>query len=273
MIEVLTLVAVMLAAGCVAGLTTGLFGVGGGFIIVPTLLVVLPYFPGDPAQHIYIAIGTSLASIVVSSARAVQAHAKDHMVDFDILIDWAPWLTLGVLSGVAIASVTESRTLLLVFASGVLVYSLYFLFPSLFPTRRRSFVIPNGAGRAALASGLGGFSALLGIGGGTPFVLTMLVCGRPVHQATETASGVGFIIAMPGAIGFAILGWQTTDLPTGSLGFVNLPALIAICATSIFAAPLGARVARKLNEVNLKRSFGVYLVIISMAMFHKLLGS
>lgn len=267
--ELLLLTTALLAAGCIAGVTAGLFGVGGGFIIVPALLVVLPLFDTNSESHIYVAIGTSLASIIFSSARAVQAHHKQKAVDFTLLRDWAPWLVAGVAMGIAIASRVDAHNLILVFAVGVFLYSFYFLMPEAFSLSNKTDQVPNGAGRAALASGLGGFSALLGIGGGTPFVVTMVICGRSLHQAIATASGVGFIIALPGALGFLAIGLFDSSLPAGSVGYINIPALLAISLASIFTAPLGVKLAHSLSDIHLKRTFGVYLLCVSATMFVK----
>ena len=268
LIELLMLGVALLAAGCVAGVTAGLFGVGGGFIVVPALLAVLPLFGSDPEKNIYVAIGTSLATIIISSARSVQAHHKHKAVDFPLLRDWAPWLVGGVMLGIGIAAQVNATSLILVFAIGVFVYSFYFLMPDAFNFEGKAEV-PDGAGRAALASGLGGFSALLGIGGGTPFVVTMVICGRSLHQAVATASGVGFIIALPGAFGFLLIGLFDSGLPAGSVGYINVPALIAISLASIFTAPIGVKLAHSLSEQHLKRTFGVYLLCVSATMFAK----
>ncbi len=271
LLDALVLLLALLAAGALAGLFAGLFGVGGGFVVVPALLLVFSSL--TPTLHdLHVAIGTSLATIIVTSIRSVQAHRARGAVDFAILKDWAPWLTLGVLGGIAIAAVADTGTLLLLFATGVLLYAFYFLRPEFVVRREKHYAIPVGVGRAALASGLGGFSALLGIGGGTPFVVTMVVCGRSVHQAVGTAAGVGFLIAVPGALGFALLGWGQAGLPGGSLGYVNLPAFAAISAMSIFTAPLGAKLAHALSEFHLRRAFGVYLLVISALMYNKYLA-
>ncbi|MFT7246208.1 MAG: putative membrane protein YfcA [Candidatus Azotimanducaceae bacterium] len=259
----------LLAAGGVAGITAGLFGVGGGFIVVPALLAVFPLYGEASEKHIYVAIGTSLATIIVSSARSVQAHHKVGAVDLELLRQWAPWLVVGVIFGIGIASFVDASALILVFAIGVFIYSFYFLMPNAFTFEGKKPDVPDGAGRAALASGLGGFSALLGIGGGTPFVVTMVICGRTLHQAVATASGVGFIIALPGAIGFLVIGLSDTNLPSGSIGYINIPALLAISLMSIFTAPMGVKLAHILSEIHLKRTFGVYLLCVSATMFYK----
>ena len=265
----LLFIALLSAAGIIAGLTSGLFGVGGGFVVVPALLAVFPYLTDQTEDLMMVAVGTSLATIVVSSARSVHAHSKRGAVDFQLLRDWALWVVVGVTAGLAIASVTDGKRLILVFAVGVLIYATCFLFPNLFERFKGRWSMPTGPGKALLASGLGGFSALLGIGGGTIMVLTMVLCNRPIHQAVATASGVGFLIGLPGMIGFLVMGLGAENLPTGSVGYVNLPALLAIALFSLIAAPVGARWAHSLDAAQLKQIFGVYLVIVSIAMFVK----
>lgn len=272
-VEFIWFVLTLCAAGSAAGLTAGIFGNGGGFVVVPALLAVFPAFVEVDTEVMRVAIGTSLATIVVSSARSVQAHHRRGAVDFQVLRDWLIWLLIGVVFGLYIASISNSVWLIAVFATGVLVYSVYFLFPSLMARIGHDFSMPRGAGRAGLASFLGGFSALLGIGGGTITVMTMVMCKRTVHQAVATAAGVGFIIGLPGAIGFLVMGLGADNLPIGSLGYINIPALLAICAASVITAPIGANLAHRLNEFHLKRLFGVYLVIVSSAMFYKALHS
>ncbi len=269
LLETLPLLAALLAAGGVAGLSAGLFGVGGGFVVVPALLLAFGALLDGGNSDLYVAVGTSLATIIVTSIRSVQAHNSRGSVDFDILKTWAPWIVFGVIGGVAVAAVVETRTLLLTFAVGVLLYAVYFLRPKFVVAREKHYSLPTGAGRAVLASGLSGFSALLGIGGGTPFVVTMVVCGRPVHQAVGTAAGIGFLIAVPGTVGFALMGLGQSTLPPGSVGYVNLPAFAAIALVSIFTAPLGAKLAHSLSELRLRRAFGVYLLIVSAMMFYK----
>jgi uncharacterized membrane protein YfcA len=267
--QLIVLIGLLALAGAFAGVTAGLFGNGGGFVVVPSLIAVFSILGETTSDLIYVAIGTSLASIVVSSARSVQAHHKHKAVDYQILKSWAPWLVMGVAIGLYIASITDGESLFLVFAVGVLLYSIYFLFPDMFVNSTRSLSMPKGVGKVSLASFLGGFSALLGIGGGTITVMTMVMCNRSVHQAVATAAGVGFIIALPGSIGFALLGLGHTSLPTGSVGFINIPALLAICSASVLTAPIGARWAHSLDEQHLKRLFGVYLVMVSASMFYK----
>ena len=176
---------------------------------------------------------------------------------------------MGVCVGLYVAAITDGRKLFMVFAIGVFAYSLYFLFPNFFQRAAPRLTMPTGVVRAGLASVLGGFSALLGIGGGTVTVITMVMCNRPVHQAVATAAGVGFIIALPGTLGFLLLGLGVEGLPFGSVGYINIPALLAISALSIFTAPIGANWAHSLDELRLKRLFGFYLLFVAVTMFYK----
>jgi uncharacterized membrane protein YfcA len=101
--------------------------------------------------------------------------------------------------------------------------------------------------------------------------MTMVICNRSVHQSVATAAGVGFIIGLPGAIGFLLMGHNVNNLPYGTIGYINIPALIAICVGSILTAPIGAKWAHNLDELSLKRMFGLYLVVVSISMYYKAL--
>ena len=266
--EGLLLASTLLFAGAMAGLTAGLFGNGGGFVVVPALLFVFSFLGYQDDGLIYVAVGTSLATIVVSSFRAALTHHKLGSLDREVLRTWAPWLTIGVAVGVYLASQTDAKGLTLVFAGGVGFYSIYFLFPTMLD--KYSFErLPSGLSRASFATVLGGFSALLGIGGGTPTVITMTLCGRSIVQAVGTATGVGFIIGLAGCLGFCMIGlMQSMSVgPPGSLGFVNLPALLAISLASLITAPIGAKLAHDLEQIVLKRMFGTYLIAVSITMF------
>ena len=256
----------MLVAGLVAGFAAGLFGIGGGFVVVPALLAVLPLLGGVHSQYAHIAIGTSAATIIVTSIRSLRSHAKRGAVEWEILKTWAPWIVLGAGLGVTLAGHIDGKVLILIFAGGVMLMSLNFLFPGV-GDRVISENMPSGALRVGIAGGLGGFSSLLGIGGGTIAITVMTLCGRTIHRAIATASGIGTLIAIPSSIGFAIIGFGKPGLPWGSLGYVNVPAAVAIASMSILTAPLGVAAAHALPSKTLKRIFGVYLVFISLLMF------
>lgn len=255
----------MVIAGIAGGFAAGLFGIGGGFVVVPALFVILPLLGCAPDQVAHVAIGTSLATIIVTSLRSMQAHARRDAVDFAILKSWAPWLVVGVGAGVLIADRVSGPMLAIIFGTGVLVMAVHFLVPML-AARQPWRTMPTGYARAGVAGSLGAFSSLLGIGGGTIATIVMTLCGSSIHRAIATASGMGVIIALPGAIGFAFIGLGTPGLPVGSVGFINLPATLAIISTSAFAAPWGAAAAHRLSPVLLRQIFGLYLVAVGTMM-------
>ena len=258
--------AAMLGAGLFAGFAAGIFGIGGGFVVVPALFVVLPLLGGTHDAIAHVAIGTSAATIIVTSIRSLLAHAKRGAVEFEVLKAWAPWIVLGDGVGVLLAGHVDGRVLTMIFASGVFLMSLNFLLPRV-GDKVISEEMPSGIARVGIAGGLGTFSALLGIGGGTIAIMVMTLCGRSIHRAIATASGVGTLIAIPSAVGFALIGLREGGLPWGSLGYVNLPATLAIASMSILTAPLGVAAAHSLPAALLKRIFGVYLVVIAFIMF------
>ncbi|MES2096962.1 MAG: sulfite exporter TauE/SafE family protein [Pseudomonadota bacterium] len=265
MIAVIELVAAMLAAGIVAGFAAGIFGIGGGFVVVPALFAVLPLLGAGKGELAHVAIGTSLATIVATSLRSVQAHNKRGAVDFEMLRGWAPWIVVGVGAGVVLASRLPGHGLAAIFGVGVMLMAVHFLTP-VFAGRQLATALPGGAARAGIAGGLGAFSSLLGIGGGTIAIIVMTLCGKSIHRAIATAAGVGFIIAVPGVIGFIIIGLGKPGLPWGSTGYVNWPSAVAITSMSILTAPLGAAAAHRLSPVLLGRIFGVYLLFIGALM-------
>jgi uncharacterized membrane protein YfcA len=214
----------------------------------------------------HVAIGTSLATIFFTSLRSVQAHAKRGAVDWTILKDWLPWVVGGVIAVVILTSFLDGSQLKIAFGVILIPLGLQFIFRILGRKVRTEQNMPTGPLRAALGSGLGTFSSLLGIGGGTPAVLIMTMSGVNMHRAVATAAGFGTIIAVPGAIGSMIAGFGQPNLPTGSVGFVNLIALVSITAMSMLTAPLGAAAAHRLDPVKLKRVFGAYLLLTSAFM-------
>ena len=260
----------MLAAGLFAGFAAGLFGIGGGFVVVPAMIALLPLLGGAKSEYTHVAIGTSFATIVVTALRSTLSHHKRGAVDFEILKTWAPWIILGVGVGVLLAQRMTGQTLTFIFAGGIVLMSINFLVPKL-ARRQVSDTMPTGLPRAAIAGGLGLFSSLLGIGGGTVAVIVMTLCGRSIHKAIATASGFGFIIAVPGTIGWILIGLGKPGLPVGSLGYANLLGAVVITSMSILTAPLGVAAAHALPAEPLKRVFGVYLLFIAGVMANRAL--
>ena len=255
----------LLLAGAGAGFAGGLFGIGGGFVVVPALMLILPLLGAEGEQLTHIAVGTSLATIIFTSLRSVRSHAARDAVDWDVLKSWAPFVVIGTVLGAVIADLVSSATLALIFAVGVLGFAAHFLTPHM-SERQVLAAMPGGAARVGLAGGLGLISALLGIGGGTITTMVMTLCGTGIHRAIGTASGMGAIIAVPATVGFMLIGFGESGLPWGSVGFVNWPAAAAVIVTSVLCAPLGVAMAHKLSERLLRRVFGLYLIFVGVTM-------
>ncbi|MEX1249598.1 MAG: sulfite exporter TauE/SafE family protein [Hyphomonas sp.] len=266
--DTLMFIGAMLAAGALAGFVAGLFGIGGGFVVVPALASVLALLGtgGDGDKIMHVAIGTSLATIIFTSLRSVEAHARRGAVDFEILKSWTPWVVAGVVLGLILAQYMHGQALKITFGVGVFIMAWHFLFPVLTRNGPVTDHMPTGMLRGGLGSFLGGYCTLLGIGGGTPAVLIMTLSGQPMHRAVATAAGFGTIIAVPGTIGSVLGGLGETGLPYGSIGYVNVIAALAIISMSLITAPWGVAMAHSLNAVHLRRALGLYLLVTSALM-------
>lgn len=255
--------AALAVSGVFAGLTAGLFGIGGGAIIVPVLYFLLRAL-GFEETAMHVAVATSLATIIATSIRSVLAHHKKGAVDWSILKSWSPWIVLGAITGTITSGFISGQVLTLIFGcmGFLLAAQLYFGDPNwkLAPD------LPNGLPRASLGTGIGILSALMGIGGGTFGVSLMTIFGRPIHQAVATAAGFGVAIGLPGALSAILVGWNKDALPPLSVGHVNLPAFIMISAFTVLMAPVGANLAHQLDAKHLKKLFGALLFVVAIRM-------
>ena len=260
----------MLATGTVAGVLAGLFGIGGGIVIVPVLETALGYVGVDPAIRMHIAVGTSLATIVPTSISSARAHHERRSVDVDIVRRWAVFILVGALLGAWIASQVHSRVLAMVFATLALLVALKML---LVPDGRNlTAEVPRGPLVAIVPAAIGCFSSMMGIGGGTFSVMTLTLFNEPIHRAVGTAALFGLVISLPGTIGFIAAGWADPRLPAGSLGYVSLVGFACIAPATFLAAPLGARIAHAFRPKHLKMLFGAFLIIASARLFLRALA-
>lgn len=253
----------LLAVGAFAGLIAGLFGIGGGVVMVPAMYYTL-VFLGYPEHAMHAAVGTSLAVIVITSARSVMAHARRAAVDFDVLKKWCPWIVAGALAGSALAGLIPTRELVFIFALTALVLSLQFFFGR--ADWKLGDDLPGQPFRALLAGTIGIMSALMGIGGGVFGVTLLTVFGRSIHVAVATAAGFGVAIGFPAALGFVITGWSVAERAPFSLGFVSMPGFALLAITAVFVAPLGAALAHRLNAARLRQAFAVGLALVAFNM-------
>jgi len=266
--EIWVLVVAMAATGAFAGLIAGLFGIGGGIVMVPAMYYAFLFLGYDDPSIMQVAVGTSLAVIIATSLRSVSAHAKRDAVDFAVLKAWSPWIVVGTLIGSVIAHILPGNLLTGLFGGMAILLSAQFFFGR--PDWRLADDMPKGPLRWALGGTIGILSALMGIGGGVFGVTLMTLCGKPIHKAVATAAGFGVAIGLPGAIGFIINGWGQTAVPM-SLGYVNLPGFALLAGCAFFVAPLGAKLAHALPERTLKRCFAVGLVIVGVMLVREAL--
>lgn len=266
--DILLLAGMLALAGCFSGFLAGLLGVGGGIVVVPVLFHVLGAFDVPFDLRMHIAIGTSLGSIVPTSIISLRSHHRRGAVDWGMLKQWAPWIAVGVVIGSVLASIAKGATLTLIFAVMALVIAGYLAFARSDYHLAKS--LPVTPWRQAICIAIGGFSAMMGIGGGSFTVPTLTLCSYPIRRAVGTASAVGLIIAVPGAISFVVTGWGLAGLPEMSLGYVNMLAVAMLVPGSLVCAPLGARVAHTVPGGILRKFFALFLLATSMRMFYSL---
>jgi len=265
-VELVPFLLALLAAGAAAGLIAGLFGIGGGVIMVPAMFYALSALGyGEHAMHT--AVGTSLAVIIATSTRSVMAHAQRGAVDFTTLKTWSPWIIFGALSGSAIAGFAPGRALTGIFGVVALVLSFQFFFGR--PERVLANDLPGLPLRGVLGGFIGVLSSLMGIGGGVFGVTLLTLCNRPIHQAVATAAGFGVAIGVPGALGFILSGWGEPGRAPLSLGYVSAPGFVILAGAAVGLAPLGARLAHALPADQLRKAFAIGLVVVAVNMLRE----
>lgn len=257
----LSLVPILLSVGALAGTLAGLLGVGGGIVIVPALfwmtktglLAVSP----DVAMHF--AVATSLLTIIPTSISSARAHAKKGSIDIDLFKSWAVFMTIGALVGGLLAASAQSSVLSAVFGVVALLVVVNMVNPR--PIKLASAPPQTLLGRLSIATPIGLFSAMMGIGGGTLSVPTLTLLSFPVHRAVGTAALFGLVISVPGIVGYAVAGQSIPGLLPYSIGYINLPAALVISVATFACAPLGAKIAHALNPRLLRLAFALFLAI------------
>ena len=247
--------------GVFAGLAAGLLGVGGGIIIVPVLIYSFTAlgFSGEVLTHM--AVGTSLATIIITSAGSVYQHHKKGAVKWSVLLWFAVGLTMGALFGAKIADLMRGRVLQILFG----VFALVIAFQMLKGFKPKpSRALPGKGGLTIGGVLIGAVSAIFGIGGGSLSVPFFTWCNMKMQDAVGTSSAGGMPIAMAGALGFVWTGWQHPALPPFSVGYVYVPALLGIAVTSVIFAQIGARLAHRLPAATLKKIFAVLLMVVGV---------
>ncbi len=251
-----------LVIGAFAGTAAGLLGIGGGLIVVPFLAWTFEMQGFPPEFRMQLAVGTSLATIVVTSVSSVVAHHRRHGVLWPVFARLLPGVMLGALFGAVVADALPGRGLRLFFGVFVLLAAAQIGF-SLRPGPHRA--LPGPWSLASIGGLIGAVSALVGIGGGTMTVPFLVWCQVQVRQAVGTSSAVGLPIAVAGAAGFVITGASQIN-QAWSLGYVYLPAFAGIVTTSVVFAAVGAKLAHRLPTRILRRVFAVFLAVVGLSM-------
>ena len=267
--DVLWLAAGLLAAGAVTGLLAGVFGVGGGAVVVPVLFELFRVAGVPEEPRMPLAVGTSLAIIIPTSIRSFQAHRAKGAVDMSILKVWAAPVVVGVVAGSLVARHAPADLFKAVFVIVAGASAVRLLFGK--DSWRIATEMPSRLVMRAYGVLIGVLSALMGIGGGQLSNLFMTFYGRPIHQAVATSSGLGVLISIPGALGYVYAGWPKAaeypdvaalQLPV-AVGYISLIGFVLFIPTSIWTAPIGARLAHTLSKRRLEVAFGIFLLLVS----------
>lgn len=269
------LIIALLAVGGVAGLTAGMFGIGGGAVMVPALFYAFSELgvPADIVMHCSVA--TSAAVIILNAFRSTRAHHVKGAVNMSLIWPKSKWwqsygLWIGVgafAAAIWIAPRLSGDVLTRLFAVITIFVSLQFIFG------KPSFVfretVPRGPAPVIAGGSVGVLSSLMGIGGGSLSVPLLTLCGVPIHRAIGTAAAFGLFIAAPATLGFILSGWGITSRPFGSLGYVNGLGFALISVAAWPMVPFGAKLAHKLDATLLRRIFGIILVLVAFNMARK----
>jgi uncharacterized membrane protein YfcA len=257
-----------LSLGAFAGLLAGLLGVGGGTVIVPVLSFIFAAQHFPPEYVLHFALGTSMASILFTSLASLRSHHQRGAVNWTVVKQITPGIIFGTLLGTWLTSMMSTLILKVIFI-GFAYFVATQMLMNIKPKPSRQ--LPGTPGLLGSGGVIGLFSSFVGIGGGTLSVPFMTWCNVPLHTVIGTSAALGFPIALAGTIGFIINGVQAQNLPINSLGFVYLPALVAIAIASVTTVPFGAKMAHALPVAKLKKIFAFLLIVVGSKMLMSLL--
>lgn len=247
------------------GLLAGLFGIGGGGIMVPVLTATFAAQGFSPEHRLHLALGTSMAAIVPTAISSLMAHHRRGAVLWGVVARFVPGVLAGTFAGTFLAARLPTKPLAVFFAVFMGFVALKMARDAK-PHPSRS--LPSAPAQAGVGAGIGGVSALVAIGGGSLTVPFLAWCNVRLQTAIGTSAAVGLPIALTGALGYAINGRGVPGLPAATFGYVYWPAALGLAAASSFTAPLGARLAHRLPVKSLKRLFAVLLLALSLHMVH-----
>ncbi len=256
--------------GTLVGFLAGLLGIGGGLIVVPALLYLLPLVGIQEQFVMLLAIATSLANMVLTSTSAVAAHHRRNNISWSIAKIMVPGVIIGALSSGTLASLISANQLQQLFAVFVILMAINMARPV--KPQEQALSLPVNWLLFIITTAIAMLSGMLGIGGGVMLVPLLCFFGLKMNRAVGLSSLMGLCVAMAGSIGYIIAGWNVENLPAGTLGYIYLPALFGIAFTSILVAPIGVKAAMTWPTSTLKKVFSVLLICIGLELVFSSFG-
>ena len=260
----ITLFLICLVVGCFAGFLAGLFGIGGGLIIVPVLVYLLPMVGVPDPLLMNVALGTSFATIIITSASSAYNHYKMGNIAISSLKIFAPTMMVSTYVASFFVSQLPKEYSSKIFAALVVYLSIKMLLSVKAKAGNKPFTT-----QSALIGGslIGIASSGAGIGGGGFIVPFLNSRGYEMKQAIGSSSFCGMLLATSGAASYIFSGWNHPQMVDFSIGYIYLPAVLGITLTSMFTTKFGAMTASKLPVATLKRCFAIFLIIMAIRMF------
>lgn len=262
-----------LPLGVFAGLCAGLFGVGGGIVIVPFLLLAFEFFAKDPEVMMHMAVGTSLACVVPTAMSSAWGHHRKQAVMWPWFRNLAPFLIVGGLLGGWTADQLPGDVLAIMLATFLILMAFQLFTKTDRPMlEAQDMQMPSVVMFGVAGTAMGWISAMMGIAGGALAVPFMTAFGSGVRRAVGTSAAIGVPVAASGALSFIVTGMDHANRPELSFGYVYLPAFLGIVLTSTFFARVGARLAHALDQRLLQRMFACFLAMLSIRMIWNSVG-
>jgi len=254
----------LLITGVFSGLIAGLLGVGGGLVVIPVVYYILNFYDYSSDISMHVAIASSIGIIFFTSISSLYAHYKLGNIETDVVKKWSIGIVLGSIFGAIFASSINGNALIIIFCfiASLVAISMFLNFNIVLANNiPQNFLLNN-----TISFLIGYFSVLIGIGGGSFSVPILTIFGKNIYRAVGTSASIGFFIAFPGFITYALTGWKIQGLPNYSLGYVSLPIVIIVSSVSIFTAPLGAKLSGQTNKKALKKIFATFLLLICVSL-------
>ena len=261
--EILWLVLAILAGGVISGLLAGMFGVGGGSVIVPVLFEVFRVFGVPEEVRMQLCLGTSIAVVIPTTVRSFLTHRARGLVIPGVFRLWALPSVLGVACSAAIAAFASAALLTLAFVVIATLIAMKLLFAG--DRWNLGTELPGTVPMTLYGFGIGLAGSLMGVTGGAISTIVLTLYGRPIHNAVATSSGIAVPICMAGSVGFMLAGLpHEALLPPLSLGFVSLIGVAVVAPVASFVAPYGARLSHRLSRRTLEIAFGCFLELVAL---------